>query len=301
MAENSGNRTNKALAALTAILFLTCIGLAFKLYQVDRTANDQAVELADMEDERENVQAMLTSTLDDYDDLNIQNDTLRAEVEAQKAKIKDLMEKVKKNKDLGWLLSKARKEAKTLRSIMKGYVVTIDSLNQANQLLTAENLTITQELGEVKGENEALSTQKTELESKLATGSVLHTLAMSTGAIYMRSSGKQVETTRAKKAQMVRSCFTVGANRTTSSGQRSMYLRIISPDGTVLPAADGVGRFDFNGVQGAYSAKRTVDYQNQSMEVCIFWEANGQMTSGEYTAQIYDLGEKIDESTFVLK
>ena len=60
-------------------------------------------------------------------------------------------------------------------------------------------------------------------------------------------------------------------------------------------------RFEFNGVEGEYSSKRTIDYQNQSMEVCIFYTITKELASGEYTVEIYDRGEQIDKATFSLK
>jgi len=288
MSDKKENRTNKALMAIAGILLLTTGFLGFKLVNSNRIIESQ--------------EAMLLSTLEEYEELEVSNDTMNAEIAAQKAQIEELLVKVKKNEDLSWLLSKARKEAKTLRSIMKGYVVTIDSLNQANQLLMAENVNITQELGEVTGQKQALESRTSELEGKLETGSVLHTVSINASAVYLRNSGKQVETNKARKAEMVKSCFTVGANKTTDAGQRTMHIRIISPDGTVLPSSDPSGRFEFNGgVQGVYSAKRTIDYVNNSMEVCIFWTANKEMSSGEYTVEVYDRGQVIEKTTFALK
>ena len=301
MTDKKENRTNKALMAIAGLLLLTTAFLGFKLVNNYRLIEAQQLAVDDVTKERENVQVLLEATLDEYDELNITNDTLSAEIAAQKAQIEDLLVKVKKNKDLSWLLSKARKEAKTLRSIMKGYVITIDSLNQANQLLMAENVNMTQELGEVKGQKQALESRTSELEGKLEMGSVLHVLSMSANAVYLRNNGKQVETSKARKAQMVKSCFTVGANNTTDAGQRIMHIRIISPDGTVLPASEPNSRFEFNGVQGVYSAKRTIDYVNNSMEVCIFWTAEKEMTSGEYTVEVYDRGQMIEKAAFVLK
>ena len=286
---------------LVALLLISNVALLFKLMSTDKTVDQQVEQIDELSAEKEDVTNMLQNMLTQYDDLEVQNDTLQAEIDAQKAQIEELMVQVEKNKDLQWLLSKARKEANTLRDIMKGYVVTIDSLNHLNQQLQAENVTITQELGEVKGKNEALETMTSELEGRLAEGSVLHTLSMNAEAVYLRSNGKQVGTTRARKAEMIKSCFTVGANRTTGAGDRTMHMRVISPDGSVLPASEPNARFEFNGVEGEYSARRNVDYQNQSMEICIFYTASGELATGEYTVEIYDQGEKIDQASFSLK
>lgn len=286
---------------LVALLLISNVALLFKLMSTDKTVESQVEQIDELASEKDDVTNMLQNMLTQYDELEVQNDTLQAEIDAQKAQIEDLITQVDKNKDLSWLLSKARKEANTLRDIMKGYVVTIDSLNHLNQQLQAENITITQELGEVTGQKQALETMTSELEGRLEQGSVLHTLSINAEAVYLRSNGKQVATSRARKAEMIKSCFTVGANRTTSAGQRTIHMRVISPDGSVLPASEANARFEFNGVQGDYSAKRTIDYQNQSMEVCIFYTANSELATGDYTVEIYDKGEMINKATVNLK
>jgi hypothetical protein len=73
----------------------------------------------------------------------------------------------------------------------------------------------------------------------------------------MRNNGKQVETDRAKKAEMVKCCFTLGENKVTSAGDKVLYMRVISPDGKVLPSTESNNRFKFNGVEAssAHAAK----------------------------------------------
>jgi flagellar basal body-associated protein FliL len=301
MTESKGNRTNKALMILVALLLISNVALIFKLMSTDKTVENQVQQIDELSSEKEDVTNMLQNMLTQYDELEVSNDTLKAEISAQKAQIEELLVQVEKNKDLSWLLHKARKEANTLRDIMKGYVVTIDSLNHLNQELQAENMTITQELGEVKGQKEALQTMTSELEGRLEQGSILHTLSMGAEAVYLRSNGKQVSTSRARKAEMIKCCFNVGANRTTEPGNRVMHMRVISPDGSVLPSSEANARFEFNGVQGDYSAKRSIDYQNESMDVCIFYTTAGELATGAYLVEIYDRGELIDKASFDLK
>jgi hypothetical protein len=208
------------------------------------------------------------------------------------------MEKVKNG---NYSLAKAKKEAETLRKIMKGYVVTIDSLNQVNQALTAENLQTKQQLGEVTGQKQALEQQSAEQKALIAKGAVLHTTAHTAGALYLRNNGKQVDTERASKAEMIKSCFTLGENKVTMPGNKVVYMRIISPDGSVLPAGEADNRFSFNGVQGEFSVKREVNYQNQPLDVCMFYTATDKIATGQYIVEIYEGGALVSKTTFDLK
>lgn len=248
--------------------------------------------------EKDNVTLLLENMLSSYDTLKTENEQVTAEMEAQKAQVERLLDQVKRG---NYDLSKAKKEAETLRKIMKGYVVTIDSLNQANQALQAENVTVRQELGEVRGQKEAITSKAAELEGKIARGSVLHTTAISASALFMRNNGKQVETDRAKKAEMIKSCFTLGLNSVTTAGNKILFMRIISPDGKVLPSTESNNRFSYNGVEGEFSARREVNYQNQAVDVCIFWTGTEELRTGQYIVEIYEAGALVSKTNFSLK
>jgi flagellar basal body-associated protein FliL len=291
-------RSNTALLALVVLLLISNVVMVYMLMQKDKAVESTGAQLTAVTSEKDNVTKLLEDMLSQYDTLNTENEQLRTEMDAQRQQIEDLMEKVKNG---SYSLSKAKKEAETLRKIMKGYVVTIDSLNQANQALTAENLATKQQLGEVTGQKQALEQQTADQKALIAKGAVLHTTAHSAGALFLRNSGKQVDTDRASKAEMVKSCFTLGENRVTNSGNKVLYMRIISPDGSVLPANDADNRFTFNGVQGEFSVKREVNYQNQPVDVCMFYTAAGKLATGQYIVEIYESGSLVSKTTFDLK
>ena len=292
------NRSSTGLLLLVVLLLISNVVMLWMLMQRNKEVEQTQQQVASITSEKDNVTVMLENMLASYDTLKTDNEQLTVEMEAQRERIEGLLTQVKRG---NYDLSKAKKEAETLRKIMKGYVVTIDSLNQANQALTAQNVGLTQELGEVKGQKDALSTEKAALEGKIAKGAILHTTAMNAGALFMRNNGKQVDTDRAKKAEMVKCCFTLGQNSVTDSGDKTLYMRVISPDGSVLPATETNNRFQYNGVEGEYSVKREINYQNQPMDACLFWTATGEMASGQYIVEVYESGGSVGTGTFTLK
>ena len=292
------NRSNTLLLALVVLSLISNVVLLYLWNQKGDQAQQAQEQVAAVSSEKENVTKLLEDMLSQYDTLSSENEQLNAEMAAQQQQIEELMKKVQSG---NYSLAKAKKEAETLRKFMQGYVVTIDSLNQLNQALTAENLSTKQELGEVRGQKAALETQSAEQQAIIARGSVLRSTVMTAGGIFERGSGKQVDTDRAKKATQVKCCFTVGENLTARSGSKTLYLRVISPDGSVLPAGGGDNRFQFNGVEGEYSAKRDIDYQNQPVEACIYWKAAGQLASGQYIVEVYESGGQVGTTSFNLK
>lgn len=292
------NRSNALLLALVVLLLISNVVLLYLWNQKGDQAQEAQQQVLAVTGEKENVTKLLEDMLAQYDTLSTENEQLTAEMASQKQQIEDLMKKVKNG---NYSLAKAKKEAETLRRIMQGYVATIDSLNQVNQALTAENITTKQELGEVKGQKAALETQSAEQQAVIARGSVLRSTVMTASGMFERSSGKQVDTDRAKKATQVKCCFSVGENLTAKAGPKTFYVRVISPDGSVLPAAEGNNRFQFNGVEGEYSAKREADYQNQPLDMCVYWKASGDMVSGQYIVEVYESGGQVGTTSFILK
>jgi seryl-tRNA synthetase len=233
-------RSNTALLALVVLLLISNV-LMLWLYMQEKGERETAqTQVTTVTSEKENVTKLLEDMLTQYDTLNTENEQLQTEMEAQKEKIEGLLADVKSGKAD---LFKAKKEAETLRKIMKGYVVTIDSLRQANVELLAAKTATEQQLGEVSAQKQALESKSQEQEATIARGSVLSTTSISANAVFLRSNGKQVDTPRASKAEMVKCCFTLGENRITQPGNKTMYMRIISPDGQVLPASDANNRF----------------------------------------------------------
>ncbi len=290
--------SNTGLLLLVVLLLISNVVMLWMLMQRNKEVDRSEQQVQNITAEKENVTHLLENMLASYDTLKTENEQITTEMEAQRAHIEELLDQVKRG---NYDLSKAKKEAETLRRIMKGYVATIDSLNQANQLLTAENMTIRQELGEVQGQREALATKAQDLEGRITKGSVLHATTISSGALYMRNNGKQVDTNRAKRAEMVKCCFTLGENRVATAGDKVLYMRVISPDGKVLPSGDPDDRFSFNGVEGEYSARREVNYQNQPVDVCIFWNGGQELKSGQYLVEIYESGGVVGKASFDLK
>ncbi len=292
------NRSNALLLALVVLLLISNVVLLYLWNQKGDQAQDAQQQVLAVTGEKENVTKLLEDMLSQYDTLSTENEQLNAEITAQKEHIEDLI-KQSRSSEAGRI--KAKKEIETLKRIMQGYIGTIDSLNTLNQALTAENLTTKQELGEVKGQKAALETTSAEQQAVIARGSVLRSTVMTASGMFERSSGKQVDTDRAKKATQVKCCFSVGENLTAKAGPKTFYVRVISPDGSVLPAAEGNNRFQFNGVEGEYSAKREADYQNQPLDMCVYWKATGDMVSGQYIVEVYESGGQVGTTSFILK
>ena len=237
-----------------------------------------------------------------YDTLYTDNPELQAEMEGQQLKIDSMLVAIKKHKGDVWTIRQLRKETESLRSIMKGYLVTIDSLNTLNIELEAENLEIKGELTQEKKKTKNLEKKSDDLSKIVTKGGQLQALNMWAGTIKIRSNGNQVDTDRASKAQKVKSCFTLSENSIAKSGDKNLYFRVISPEGSVLTDNNSSGEtFDYDGVKGIYTMIRKVDYQNKAMDVCIYWDIPKPLTPGFYLVEVYADKALIGRTSFDLK
>jgi hypothetical protein len=58
--------------------------------------------------------------------------------------------------------------------------------------------------------------------------------------------------------------------------------------------------FDYHGSKMIFSAKRTADYLNQDIEMCIFLDNNSDFIIGNYSVELYLEDNIIGRTNFML-
>ena len=227
-----------------------------------------------------------------FDTLKTNNDTLNANLARDKEKIVQILAINESNVRL---IRQYKKEIKTMREIMKSYIVQIDSLNTRNKMLVAENSEIRQEIKDVRSTNTELSKAKNELTSKVEVASVIQ--AKDITAVPLNK--KRKETNRVGLLDKLRICFTLRENPIAKAGQKMVYLRVIRPDSLVI-ATSPDNLFEYKKNKIIYSANREVDYMNQDIDMCIFLDNTGDFIIGNYSAELYLEGTVIGRTNFIL-
>jgi hypothetical protein len=257
--------------------------------------------LAQGESLKENLQMMLS----DYETMENLNTDLNDSISEQKAKIQTILEELEKEKgNKRYYARKVRElteETETLRAIMKDYVRTIDSLRTDNLILQSnlENTKI--DLTNVSTERDNYKSQTEELTDKVNAGSKLTAASILTEGIKQKGSGSYKVTTKANRCTHIRSCFDITENRIASSGNKTIYMRIITPQGGVLHSSTSNTLTTEDGKTLLYSDKKSINYQNQSINVCIFYKLTKGITKGNYIAELWSEGVRIGVNKFVLK
>jgi len=260
--------------------------------------HDQGLAIG--EDLRANLQNMIAQ----YDDMEITNQSMADSIQAQKDKIAGLIQELDATKgDKKRYMSKVyalQQETETLRNIMKDYIRTIDSLNTVNQGLVVDLDQTKENLNVVSTERDDYKNQTNELTDKVNKGSKLSASDFLTEGIKEKGTGSYKETDRAESCSHIRSCFTLGDNSIATPGNKTVYMRIVTPGGSVLYENNN-NTFKSGDQSLLYSDKKTVNYQNAQIDLCIFYKLTSTIEKGNYIAQIYCEGTMIGSDTFVLK
>ena len=293
----------KRLNLIMMVLLLLLAGLGVYLGVQNRNLKQQleacGAESGEFEAERDQVVSDLEAMRDQYSLLETSNDTLNEALIAEKAKVEKLLEEAKNNK---WNIYKLKKEASTLRDIMKGYVRTIDSLNTLNVELRAANADVNRKLNEEASKNEELAETNDQLLDKVKLGARIKSLSINAIGQRVRNNGIHKETDRANRVEKIRTCVTLMKNEVAEAGEKDVYLRIITPSGKVLAeSSDASNMFEFEGTKGLYSAVKTIQYENKQLDVCLYWDVANELPDGEYTAEVYIEGYKSGTSNFTLR
>ncbi len=246
--------------------------------------------------DRDSIQSDLGRLMNDYDNLQISNDSISRGLDIERERADSLMNRLKKERS--WSLAKIKqyeKEVGTLRTIMKGYVRQIDSLNTLNKQLIKENVGYRKEISSAKLRAEMAEEKAAELDNKVKVGSVLRARDIRLTGLNDRSN----PVSRVKNASRLRVDFVLSANELATPGNKAVYVRITSPDGYVL-TTEQMPTFEFEGERLSYSAMREVDYQNQDLEVGIYFNSSG-FAPGTYSIELYCEGRLIGQTQVVMK
>ncbi|MBR5865260.1 MAG: hypothetical protein IKY89_03205 [Alistipes sp.] len=277
-------RTSNGLMLCTIILLVLFIPAAFlsiSLGLKQKTIKDnlEIVESARriFEDENSILQRNAEDLVVELESLKDQNDTMM--LKYQEAVV--MLEQLQKEKTYNYeQLAKYKKEVAMLRDVMKGYLRQIDSLNTINSNLQAQNIQYKKEINTAQLRADVAEEKADELNTKVRIGSVIQ----ASGIRMVALNGKSKEVKRIKMAERMRVDFDLTANELAEPGEKTIYVRIIGPDGYLLASSDVI-LFNFEGDEMRASAMRKVDYENESVPVSIFYD--GAFTKGTYTVEIY--------------
>jgi hypothetical protein len=302
--ENQDKRRRKGLILwiFLGVLVVTNGITLWLLLQEKKEVVREKVVIQKVSAERDNLSDELAGLQKEYETLQTNDIALQKEIEEKKIHIAELMKEAAKHKDDAYIIAKLKKEAKTLREIMIHYVHTIDSLNTLNQTLVAEKKTVLRQLDVEKEKQATLVKEKDELKSTIAKGSVLTCFNISAkGVAFKRGGTKEVETGKARKTEKIKVSFTLGENKIAKPGEKTVFVRIMTPDGKEMAKNYDEGyKFAFNRSVGYYAGKQTLNYANTEITGVTYCEGQGEYVPGNYILEVVCDGVVVGSTNFKL-
>ncbi len=292
-------KSNSSLKAIVAVLALLLIGSLAYIFKMTTDAKSLHTELTSVKSEKDNLLDSLAIQKTIYDKAIEDKTALSDDLIAEREKVMNLIADLKKSKGDVASMSKYREQFKKLQVNMKSLMAENDALKKANETLTVQRDSTVVVLGQQKKFNDTLVVQNENLAKTVEKGSKLVVMNLRTQAIKQRSSGKQIDTDKASRADKLKICFSIAANSIAKSGDKIYNIQIIDSKNNVL----GDKKTEtFGEISLTYSFSTKVAYNNQSVDICEFLEGNGKdFEKGTYYVNIFDKSELVSKTSFTLR
>ena len=238
-------------------------------------------ELDDLIDEHDNL-------LEEYSGLG---DQLQVQDSIIKQQISDIRGLLRKENDL----KLAREKIDRLKEIAKRYIADIDSLLVLNQKLTKQKDSVIRVNKDINWKNYKLNKQNIELEKKVSEGSILEISDLNVTTFRYRKSGRLVETSSAKKTQIIQVCFLVLQNTIAKKEIKNYYLQIIDPNSNVISSNDTI-KYGVDSTTFLFTKKDSLFYDNSEQSICLDWQRINILQEGIYKVHLY-VDERLSAKT----
>ena len=295
--EQKGKKMKKTLIAAIVVAILAMAAIVVYLLLDNRNLEQEKMEMLELAEldkqEMEN----------DYERLSLQysemmtqinNDSIIAQLTQEQLRTQQLLEELKNVKAADAReIARLKKELAAVREVLRYYIRQVDSLNQVNQKLVAENDRVKDELAQSNQTNEGLRQEKQELTEKVTIAAQLDATGITMTALNKR----QKTAKKMKDCKTLQVGFTIARNVTAANGNRTLYVRIQTPAGQVLTA----GTFPYENRQLEYSMKKVVEYTGEEVSVQTFWQVNEFLDGGQYRVSIFADGNMIGSKTFTFE
>lgn len=293
------NRENRLLIIVIFILAILLLLLGWQYWKQKQSV---MVQVQNATAKSDTIESNLINLQAQFASLKTSDKDIQSKLNSKKDTITLLLQQAEKYKNDPYIIARLKKEANTLRKIMQSYVVTIDSLNTLNKQLTNERNLAVESLQVQKGISGELEKKNSQLKNVVQTGSLLVANNITAEGVHYRFGKKEVSTDKASKTEKIKVQFTITANRIAKTGNKDIYVRILTPDGKELSKApDQSSVFSFEHTKGFYDAMQTVDYASQDLSLVIYCESNTGFIPGNYIIKLYCEGGEMGETTLTLK
>lgn len=307
-AEENKKQSN-SIKVLTVLVVILVIAIGFLIYsnmQLRNEVEDQSQKIVTKDSEvvqktkeLDELRLEFERVREEREALGLNNDSLNLQIQNLDRTIADL-------KRSGTINSKKRRELEALVASLRSDLAQKD---EQIALLTSERDTLRRnvevldrERTQLRDTISTLNSTRERLQSKVNAGSVLKAKDVNVSMINKRGKEKDSKRFRSKSLDKVKVTFSLDENKVTDAGPKEVMISVIEPSGaTLYDLANGGGIFDADGKKAYYSAKETINYNNEKTDVTVLYDKGMPFEKGKHIVEVYADGHKIGESSFDVK
>ena len=286
--QNGGPKA--VITAMIIVAVLLGAALAYVLWQKNSLVGE-------LEKDKEALTEQIVALQTDYENLSSDYDTINLQLDSSREEVAQLVDRIKKTEATNRAkMRQYEKELGTLRTIMRGYIVQIDSLNQLNHKLTLDAAAARRDAAEHRRLNEQLTAQVEDLTGKVTTGSIIKARGLRLEGF--NSAGKVID--RSRNVVRLMATLSLVENALAEPGPVRVYLRVKDPSGNLL--SDGKGAtFSYGGEVLQATASREVDYEGQEVELSIYVNNIPAFEKGIYSCEAYTEQARLGSAELMLR
>ena len=283
---------NKKLISIFFIaIILIAGGVIFYLYNSLSTTQTEMAEMVEMmnyeKEQLENEYADVALELEGMS-IKVNNDSLLHQLDREQKRVQLLLEELRTVKATNARrIAELKEELTTVRQV--------DSLTAVNTKLEAENRQVQKRYEAATEEVKTLSEERERLVEKVTIASQLEA---TTVAIDLQNErGRKTKSVR--KLAIIKVDYTIAKNNTAEVGNKTIYMRITTPDDMVLQkqASD---LFQFEDSQIAFSARKSFEYTGEEFSDAIYYTVTETLWEGDYRVDLFVDGHLIGQQYFTL-
>ncbi len=294
---------------LIALLLSTWSYIIYDKSKTKEKLEQRDSQIVTVNAEKDSIQLAFNSASSKLDSLQTSNTKFQGALAEQNDKISKLKSDIssilnKKNAS-DEELKRAKDEIGQLKIEIEGYSAEIARLKGENKVLSSANAQLTTQKDSLNSAAQRLQQNLASTEAAKRNvedlASTLHASNIAIAAIDKKSSGKEVLTTTAKKANLLRFTFDLDENMVSPSGLKQIYICVTGPDGK--PITDGSTFVSREEGAKVYTMRVDSTYeQGKRKAIKADWKnTSGKYQVGDYKISIYNNGFKIGEGVKTLK
>ena len=287
MSKKTRKQVNNSFKIIIILLTTSLLGSFFYIYKMSDRSKSMIISLREQKMEiltdLEKSEAFLNKTL-------TSNQSLSKKLLSEKAKVRKLIAEIK-SKDVTEKTIIVYK--KTANEVDGRVQLLTNEINEYKKKIDSTKI----ELSREKTKTDTLVKANKKLATKLTSASKLYYYNLQTSSLKIKSSGKSIETDKARRVDLLKISFMIAENEFAKPAKKDIYIQIIDTKNNVI----GTKKTEKFGKDIlTYSAYSNVKYESKTTRI----EQEIPVTNleeGTYFVNVFDKSKLVLKTSFVLE